>query len=62
MGKETPGFSTEAITGKTAKRAVWQTDIKLEGVRVPLENRLAHSNSFEDTAKVLTDTRYFVAW
>jgi glutaryl-CoA dehydrogenase len=41
---------------------VWQAEIKLEGVRVPVENRLAHSNGFEDTAKVLTDTRYFVAW
>ncbi len=60
--KGTPGFSAELITGKTAKRAVWQAEIKLEGVRVPVENRFAHSNGFEDTAKVLTDTRYFVAW
>ena len=60
--KDTPGFCAEVITGKSAKRAVWQADIKLEGARVPLENRLAHSNGFEDTAKVLTDTRYFVAW
>ncbi len=27
-----------------------------------VENRLAHPNGFEDTAKILTDTRYFVAW
>ncbi len=60
--KGTPGLSTEVITGKTAKRAVWQADIKLESARVPVENRLAHSNGFGDTAKVLTDTRYFVAW
>jgi glutaryl-CoA dehydrogenase len=60
--KGTPGFSAEVMTGKTAKRAVWQTDIRLEGVRVPAENRLAYSNSFRDTAKVLTATRYMVAW
>ena len=62
MEKSTPGFSTEVITGKTAKRAVWQADIKLKGARVPIENRLVDSNGFGDTAKVLTDTRLFVAW
>lgn len=41
---------------------MWQAEIKLEGARVPVENRLAHSNGFEYTAKVLTDPRHFVAW
>ena len=33
--KGTPGFETEVITGKIAKRAVWQAEITLRGVRVP---------------------------
>ncbi len=60
--KGTPGFKAEVITGKISKRAVWQTNIALEGVRVPVENRLALSRSFKDTSRVLTATRYGVAW
>jgi glutaryl-CoA dehydrogenase len=60
--KGTPGFTAEVMTGKTAKRAVWQAQIALDGVRVPAENRLAGANRFKDTAKVLTATRYGVAW
>ena len=60
--KGTPGFEAEIITGKVSKRSVWQTDIALTGVRVPVENRLAFSRSFKDTALVLTATRSGVAW
>ena len=60
--KGTEGFSTELITGKMGKRAVWQPDIKLEDVRVPLENKLEGANTFKDTNKVLTATRGGVAW
>jgi glutaryl-CoA dehydrogenase len=60
--KGSPGLSAEVIPGKVSKRAVWQADVKLEGVRVPLENRLEHARTFKDTAKVLTATRYGVAW
>ncbi|MGZ3581984.1 MAG: acyl-CoA dehydrogenase family protein [Ktedonobacterales bacterium] len=60
--KGTPGFNTKVMTGKVAKRAVWQADIALEGVRIPAENRLALSRSFKDTSRVLTATRYGVAW
>jgi glutaryl-CoA dehydrogenase len=60
--KDTPGFSAELITGKMGKRAVWQPDIKLEDVRVPLENKLEGANTFKDTNKVLTATRGNVAW
>ncbi len=56
------GFSTELITGKMGKRAVWQPDIKLEGVRIPLENKLEGANTFKDTNKILTATRGAVAW
>ncbi len=59
--KDTAGFSTEVMTGKMGKRAVWQAEIKLEGVRVPVENRLESSDTFKDTAKVLTATRAMVA-
>ena len=60
--KGTEGFSTELITGKMGQRAVWQPDIRLEDVRVPAENKLAHANTFKDTNKVLAATRGGVAW
>src|SRR5947209_1346068 len=60
--KGTPGFDTGVMSGKVAKRAVWQTDITLTDVHVPLENRLALSRSFKDTALVLTASRSGVAW
>ncbi len=60
--RETPGFKTEIITGKISKRAVWQTNITLEGVRLPLNARLEKSTGFKATGKVLTATRYGVAW
>jgi glutaryl-CoA dehydrogenase len=61
-GNHHSGYSTELITGKMGKRAVWQPDIYLEDVRVPDENRLRGANSFKDTNKVLTATRSGVAW
>ena len=60
--KDTPGFEPTVMTGKVSKRAVWQTDIALKGVRVPLENRLEKARSFKDTSLVLTATRSGVAW
>ena len=60
--KGTPGFSSKVMTGKVAKRAVWQADITLEGARISAENRLALSRTFKDTSRVLTATRYGVAW
>ena len=57
-----PGWNASVITGKTSKRAVLQADITLDGVRVPLDNRLAKSRRFEHTARVLTATRAGVAW
>jgi glutaryl-CoA dehydrogenase len=60
--KGTPGFEPKVITGKVSKRAVWQDDITLTNVRVPVDNRLALSRSFKDTARVLTATRSGVAW
>jgi len=60
--KGTPGFEATVMTGKTALRAVWQADIVLDGVRVPDANRLPGCERFADVAKVLTVTRYTVAW
>jgi len=56
------GYSTELITGKIGKRAVWQPDVRLDGVRVPAENKLASANSFRDASRVLTSTRGGAAW
>jgi len=58
----TPGYAASVMTGKIAKRAVWQAEITLDGVRVPADHRLAGSHGFGDTARVLTATRYGVAW
>jgi glutaryl-CoA dehydrogenase len=60
--KGAPGLQASVMTGKTAKRAVWQAEVTLDGVRVPAANRLAGSHGFADTARVLRATRYGVAW
>jgi glutaryl-CoA dehydrogenase len=57
-----PGYEATVITGKTSLRAVWQADIALRDVRVPAENRLPGGSTFRDVARVLTLTRYTVAW
>lgn len=60
--RQTNGMKIETITGKIAKRAVLNGDIRLENVYVAAENRLAGANSFADVARVLASTRYTVAW
>jgi glutaryl-CoA dehydrogenase len=61
--KGTPGFDASAlITGKIGKRAVWQPDIRLDDVRVPVENKLAGANTFRDAGRVLNTTRGGAAW
>jgi glutaryl-CoA dehydrogenase len=56
------GYQAEVIEGKGSLRAVWQAQIALEGVRVPVENLLPGANSFKDTARVLASTRVTCAW
>jgi glutaryl-CoA dehydrogenase len=56
------GYTAELITGKIGKRAVWQPDVTLDGVRVPADNKLAEANSFRDASRVLTATRGGAAW
>ncbi len=60
--RQTDGMTIETMTGKIAKRAVLNGDIRLENVCIPVENRLAGANSFGDVARVLANTRYTVAW
>jgi glutaryl-CoA dehydrogenase len=60
--KGAKGFETRVIPFKTSKRAVWQADITLAGVRVKAEERLAGSRSFKDTNRVLISARSGVAW
>ena len=61
--KGTAGFdASTVITGKMGKRAVWQAEIALRDVHVPAENRLADAHTFEDTTRVLDQTRGGAAW
>jgi glutaryl-CoA dehydrogenase len=57
-----PGLTTRRIEGKVSVRAVWQAEIRLEGVRVPADARLPGAHSFRDTGRVLAATRGSVAW
>jgi glutaryl-CoA dehydrogenase len=58
----TPGFSATKMDGKLALRTVQNADLRLDGVRVPEDNRLQNANSFRDTNTVLRHTRGGVAW
>ncbi len=61
--KGTAGFdASTVITGKMGKRAVWQAEIALSDVRVPVENRLADAHTFDDATRVLDQTRGGAAW
>jgi glutaryl-CoA dehydrogenase len=61
-GSHPDGYTTELITGKIGKRAVWQPDVLLRDVRVPADNKLAGAESFRDATRVLTATRGGAAW
>lgn len=60
--KGTQGLRTDLMTGKIAKRSVWNAEITLEDVRLPREHRLAGARTFRDTARLLEGQRYTVAW
>ncbi|MFD2758764.1 acyl-CoA dehydrogenase family protein [Gulosibacter faecalis] len=60
--QETPGYDAEVIEGKAAMRAIHQAHIRLTDVRVPVANRLPGAKSFKDTTRVLSATRWGVAW
>ena len=56
------GYQASVITGKTSNRGLWQADIRLDGVRIPLDNRLAGARTFADTGRCLTKSRQSIAW
>jgi glutaryl-CoA dehydrogenase len=58
----TPGYGATVIGGKGAARAVWQADIRLDGVRVPESSRLPGARTLKDAGRVLVTTRGTVAW
>jgi glutaryl-CoA dehydrogenase len=60
--KDTPGFEATTIAGKGAARAIWQADIRLDGVRVPESARLPGAERFKDAGRVLVTTRSTCAW
>jgi glutaryl-CoA dehydrogenase len=62
VGRGTPGYDARQIAGKGSVRAIWQADIRLDGVRVPLEGKLPGANTFKDAGRVLVATRGVCAW
>ena len=60
--KGTPGYDGQVIEGKGSLRAIWQAHITLDGVRVPVANRLPGARSFKDAGRVLASTRSACAW
>ncbi|GAA3875089.1 acyl-CoA dehydrogenase family protein [Leifsonia kafniensis] len=56
------GYVPEVITGKVGKRAILQADIRIDGLRVPVANKLAYAESFRDASTVLAATRSGAAW
>jgi glutaryl-CoA dehydrogenase len=56
------GLQATRITGKASKRPGIQADLSLEGVRVPVENRLPGARTFKDTTSALAVVRCGVAW
>ncbi|MEO8827119.1 MAG: acyl-CoA dehydrogenase family protein [Lapillicoccus sp.] len=63
-GAEHPvsGYHARKIVGKAANRAVWQAQIRLSGVRVPADARLAQARTWNDANYVLAKSRQTVAW
>jgi glutaryl-CoA dehydrogenase len=60
--KGTPGYDARPIENKAALRALWQADIDMTNMRIPVENKLPGANTFADTGKVLKATRASCAW
>ena len=60
--QQAEGWDAQVITGKISNRGVWQAHIRLDGVRVPADNRLAEARTFADTNRVLMRSRQTVAW
>ena len=59
---DAPGVDVTLMEGKTALRMVGNAHIRLEGVRVREEDRLAEINSFGDLNHAFEDLRPAVVW
>ncbi|MEJ5928989.1 acyl-CoA dehydrogenase family protein [Corynebacterium sp. H128] len=60
--QDTPGYTTEPITGKVSVRPIPQVKIMMNDMRVPESCRMPNANSFKDAASVLFATRSGVSW
>lgn len=60
--REVPGYRAEVMTGKLAKRSVWQGAIELTDCRVPADNRLGGMSGFGGAATTLMHARLGVCW
>jgi glutaryl-CoA dehydrogenase len=60
--RDMPGFEATTMEGKGASRAIWQADIRLDGVRVGESSRLPGAETFKDAGRVLVTTRTTCAW
>jgi glutaryl-CoA dehydrogenase len=56
------GYRATEMQGKSAMRAMVNADVRLDGVRVPVQNRLVGSHTFADTSRCLTKSRQSIAW
>jgi len=56
------GYRAEVIRGKMGKRAIQQTDLYFDELRIPESHRLPGCSSFRDVSRVLTLTRGGAAW
>src|SRR5918998_586402 len=59
---DNPGYHAEVLPRKGSQRAAWQTHIRLEGCRIPRENRLPKAEGLGSTLSILTHSRYGVGW
>jgi glutaryl-CoA dehydrogenase len=60
--RDAPGVTLTTMTGKTALRIVQNSDIQLDGVRVPDSARLARVETFADVSRMLGAMRADVSW
>jgi glutaryl-CoA dehydrogenase len=58
----TPGFSAPEMHGKLSLRASVTSELVLDGVRVPEENRLPEAKSLRAPLSCLNEARYGIVW
>jgi len=61
-GRLPAGFEPTVMGGKTGKRAIEQSDIRIHEVVIPADRHLTRSASFRDASRVLARTRGGAAW